>query len=112
MTLPNREQATVPPEKLSGYLLSLNHPVGHSKALFFRALGFDDDNVEQLAGALLKIAQSEAVSDTIRTEYGVKYVISGELTSTTDKTARIVTIWIIDKGQTSPRFITAYPSEE
>ncbi len=49
---------------------------------------------------------------TIRTEYGVKYVISGELTSPTDKTARIVTIWIIDKGQTNPRFITAYPSEE
>ena len=93
-------------------MLSLNHPVGHSKAVFFRALGFDENNVEQLTNALLKIAVTENVSDTITTEYGVKYLISGELTSPTDKTARIVTIWIIDKGQTNPRFITACPSEE
>lgn len=42
MTVPDAEDAVIPPEKLDGYLLALSHPVGASKARFFRAHGFDN----------------------------------------------------------------------
>ena len=112
MRLPNHEQAQIPPEKLSDYLLSLAHPVGHSKAVFFRALGYDETNIEQFAKDLLGIAQSEEVRDTIQTGYGVKYVIAGKLTAPSGQTAAVLTVWIVDDEQTAPRFVTAYPSEE
>jgi hypothetical protein len=41
MKLPNADKAYVPPNKLLDYLLSLSHPVGGSKARFFRSAGFD-----------------------------------------------------------------------
>jgi hypothetical protein len=80
MNLPHHEQAFVPPEKLSDYLLSLSHPIGRSKAVFFRALGYDENNTERLVEALLNIARTGDVRDTIETKYGVKYVVLGELT--------------------------------
>lgn len=46
MRVPNRDHAYVPERKLTGYLLSRSHPVGTSKARFFRGLGFDESNVE------------------------------------------------------------------
>jgi hypothetical protein len=52
--LPNRQQAYVPDTKLTGYLLSLVHPVGRSKARFFRRFGFDDSNVEMLQARWLR----------------------------------------------------------
>ena len=42
MKIPNANAAFVPPEKLTGYLLALAHPVGGPKARFFRAHGFDE----------------------------------------------------------------------
>jgi hypothetical protein len=54
--LPNRKIASIPRVKLTNYLLSLEHPVGGSKAKFFRKIGFDDSNVDKLKQALLTIA--------------------------------------------------------
>ena len=36
MALPEAESARVDREKLTGYLLSESHPIGRSKAKFFR----------------------------------------------------------------------------
>ncbi len=112
MKLPNGEQASVPQEKLSDYLLSPTHPVGRSKAVYFRSLGYDDTNTPQFIEALLGIAKGNDVRDTIQTEYGIKYTVLGELTTPTKQTAQIITVWIVDKGQTAPRFVTAYPFDE
>jgi hypothetical protein len=112
MKLPNSEQATVPQEKLTDYLLSLTHPVGRSKAVYFRSLGYDETNTSQLIEALLGIAKGNDVRDTIETGYGIKYTVLGELTTPTKQTAQIITVWIVDKGQTVPRFVTAYPFDE
>ena len=58
MKLPGGDRAYVPPRKLLGYLLSSSHPVGGSKARFFRAVGFDDANVGVLERGLIVIAGS------------------------------------------------------
>ena len=58
MKLPNAEEAFVPHEKLTGYLLALGHPVGGPKAAFFRKHGLDETNLAALESGLLRIAQN------------------------------------------------------
>jgi hypothetical protein len=91
------------------YLLSEMHPVGKSKAKFFRLLGFDSNNADRLEQGLLHIAHTEMVTDTFTTQHGVKYVIDGTLDTPSNNEVRIRTVWIIEHEMTEPRFVTAYP---
>jgi hypothetical protein len=79
MQLPNKEKAYIPPNKLTGYLLSETLAVGKSKAKFFRSLGFDETTVEQLEQGLLAIAHTEQVKECTVSSHGTKYVIDGLL---------------------------------
>ena len=109
MRLPNAELARIDREKLTSYLLSFTHPVGRSKARFFGELGFAESNVEELEEALLSIAQSGEVVETLSSEYGRKYVVDGTIRGSAGIDAHLRTIWIIESGESRPRFVTAYP---
>lgn len=110
MKLPYREFAYVPQSKLKDYLLSETHVVGRSKAKFFRMFGFDETNIDVLEHGLVEIAQTRDVKDELSSPHGKKYVIDGTLMTPIGKSVKIETVWIIDKGQDKPRFITAYPN--
>lgn len=99
----------VPPEKLREYLLSETHPVGKSKAKFFRSLGFNETNIEDFIEGLLSIARSDKVDKVMSTKYGVKYIIDGIIHTPIGSIVKIRTIWIVEKGLGYKRFITAYP---
>ena len=107
--MPNRKGAFIQSEKLTGYLLSETHSVGKSKAKFFRELGFDEENVAILEKDLLKIALFQEVTETVTTQHGIKYVIVGTINIPRSKQVNILTVWIIDLGQETPRFVTARP---
>jgi hypothetical protein len=107
--LPNADKAYVPPRKLLDYLLSLSHPVGGSKARFFRSTGFDDTNVSTLEHGLLEIARSGEVTEVEQTTHGTKYAVEGLLQTPARGPKSIRTLWIIEAGGESPRFVTAYP---
>ncbi len=109
MTLPNRNEAFVPPAKLQGYLLSYTHSVGQAKAKFFREFGFDETNLSLFESALLSVAQTEDVLDTIATPFGTKYVVDGSISTPVGTAVSVRTVWIIEHGETKPRFVTAYP---
>lgn len=111
MELPNKSKAQVPLEKIVDYLLSETHPVGKSKAKYFRSYGFDDENASDLAQGLLAIAQNSAVEDTERSRYGTKYVLDGELETPNGDMIQVRTVWIIETDDDTPRFVTAYPAE-
>ena len=87
----------------------MTHPVGSAKAGFFRGHGYHDDNLELLADGLLQIARSEEIQDTAETPFGVKYVVDGPLQTPAGPLVRIRTVWIIETGETDPRFVTAFP---
>jgi hypothetical protein len=106
--LPNFTAAVVPDRKISGYLLSLDHPAGAAKAKFFYGLGFTREQPERLRQALLQHASLE-VSSVQSTLFGVKYVIEGSIVSPSGRSATIRSIWIVDAGDHVPRFATAYP---
>lgn len=111
MELPQREQAFVPGEKIRDYLLSLTHPVGRAKAKFFRGLGYDETNMDLLEAELLRIARTEPVMRVDPTSFGTKYMIEGVLAMQPAGAATIRTVWIIETGLSTPRFVTAYPAD-
>jgi hypothetical protein len=111
MKLPEGERAYVPREKITEYLLSLTHPIGYTKAVFFRELGYNESNIELLEEELLAIARNDEVLEIEKKPYGVKYIIEGSVKSTLNTISKIRTVWIVEINQTQPRFITAYPAE-
>lgn len=109
MKLPKRQKAYIPPHKLSRYLLSKIHPIGRWKSKLFRTLGFDEKNADILEQRLIDIANYENVKESIVSAHGTKYVIDGSIETPSGNIVKVRTIWIIDKGQDTPRFVTAYP---
>jgi isocitrate dehydrogenase kinase/phosphatase len=109
MKLPNYKNAIVPIEKLNDYLLSVNHSVGSSKARFFRSIGFNEGNIETFRKALIDIARTNQIIKMQTTAYGIKYIIDGVITLPSGEEIFLRTVWIIEKEQKTPRFVTAYP---
>ena len=52
MKLPNAENAIIPPDKLTDYLLSQTHLIGRWKAKFFISIGFNETRIDELEEAL------------------------------------------------------------
>ena len=109
MELPNKSNAYVSIRKITDYLLSETHAVGKSKAKFFRAFGFDDANIGQFQQGLIRIAQTESVTEITETAYGNKFVIDGELRTPNGDMIHLRTVWIIEIGDSVPRLVTAHP---
>lgn len=109
MFLPNKELVVIPSDKLKDYLLSDSHPIGRSKARFFKALGFSASNLSELDKAIRDLIQTQAVQQTISTAYGTKYIINGMLKGDDKQGHLIRTVWIIEDEGESPRLVTAYP---
>jgi hypothetical protein len=109
MQLPQADSATIAPEKIRDYLLSPSHPVGRFKANFFSELGFSQDLWQELEGQIRVHAQSGDVALGSASEYGQKYIVRGDLRGPSGRTARILSVWIVRRGDTVPRFVTAYP---
>jgi hypothetical protein len=109
MEFPNRENAYIPLSKLKDYLLSETHLVGKSKAKFLRSAGFNEMNIDMLIQGLISIAHSGDIKEVLSSTHGVKYVIDGLLRTPAGGSIEMRTIWITDKGQVRPCFVTAYP---
>jgi hypothetical protein len=109
MQLPNATNARIAERKVLAYLLSRTHPTGRSKAELFLALGFSETNCAALIQSLREVANTGSVVATIATPFGTKYVVDGEMPTPSDRQAFFRTIWIIETGETDPRFVTAYP---
>ncbi len=109
MKLPNRQKAYIPKEKLINYLFSESHPVGSSKARFFREIGFGLASIHEFTEALLKIVKKEEVREERKSIYGINYVIDGKIQNPSGKMITVTTVWFIDLDENKPRFVTAYP---
>lgn len=108
MKLPNAGDAFIPPNKITGYLLASAHPIGGSKARFFRMHGFNETNMKKLEVGLLAIANSTD-AEANRSPYGTKYIADGDLLTPNGKRVRVRTVWMVEPTDPRPRLITAYP---
>ena len=109
MKLPNAEQATVPEEKTTGYLLSAEHEHGRAKHGFFTRFGFTVDEWDVLRSALLRHAAEHEVATVTEMRGGTAYAVDGPLAAPDGRTPLVRTDWFIDVGATNARFITPYP---
>lgn len=109
MRLPNSEQAWVPREKITGYLLVTRHAQGGNKADRFIGYGFSIEEWERLAQALTAHGINNEVINTESTEYGMKYVIEGDIETPIGVPLHVRSIWQTDWGTEMPRLVTAYP---
>jgi hypothetical protein len=109
MQLPGVANAVIEPRKLRDYLLSHEHPVGRTKAVFFEGLGYSRENWHVLASDLRSQAEQARATEVETTQFGTKYEVRGTLTGPEGNQAETVSVWIILRGEDFPRFVTAYP---
>lgn len=108
MKLPGGDLAIVDASKVRDYLLSPEHPVGRFKAAFFARVGYAREDWERLCFDLRVVASSGEATPGPANQFGQKYEICASLGATAPM-AEVVTIWIVRSGETTPRFVTAYP---
>jgi len=111
MKLPNRKSAILKRDKLINYLLSLTHPVGKHKAVFFRGIGYDERNVNKLKQGFYEIIQKNDIESSRLSDdmSGINYKVIGSLSAPDGKTYSVETVWYIKTGAKNPSFVTAYP---
>jgi hypothetical protein len=112
MNLPNAELALVERGKITEYLLNREHPENGGKADFFTGLGFRSAEWETMAEALRRLAVGFPVSQSMESAHGKKYIVDGQVETPSGRTRGVRTVWIIDRGKTIARLVTAYPREE
>ncbi len=109
MKVPNYHNALIPTDKIEGYILSKTHPIGKTKALFFEQVGYTISNRDFFIEDIYSILKENYVARKIETEYGIKYIVKGNVGERFGKPVAVTTIWLIEEGSSIPRFITAYP---
>lgn len=110
MKLPHLENAYVPEAKIVKYLLNLEHKQGgKDKAAFFMRFGFTIEAWEVLAQALLAHAATYEVASTSEKPDVINYAIEGALDTPDKRQPLVRTVWALEQGSESPRFVTAYP---
>ena len=109
MQLPHADEAVVPIQKISGYLLNDTHPDGRGKAAFFRSLGFRPAEPGVLQAGLLRLARDAEMREAV-SPFGLKYVGIGSLDCPDGRQVRVVTVWMLREGAPPPYFVTAYPA--
>lgn len=109
MNLPNVEAAQVEREKITGYLLSSTHRDGRGKHDFFVRFGFSPLHWERLAEALVRHASEHEVLAHEPTQFGIRFVIEGPLSSPDGRKPLVRSVWFLDTREGAPRLVTAYP---
>jgi len=112
MKVPNGQSARIDVSKIHDYLLSPIHPIGRFKAVFFMSLGYSRDDWRRLEADLLAHLQNHEVVQTQLNSYGTKHIVRGTLFGPSGAAADVVTVWIVLKGESAPRFVTAYPGAD
>ena len=72
-------------------------------------LGFTPENWEPLDLELRSLVLENMAELGEQTSFGQKYIVRGRIKTPRGKTANIVTVWIVLKGEQAPRLVTLYP---
>ena len=110
--LPKHNDAVIPDEKLTGYALNKDHPIGRNKALVFeKVLGYNVDNRDILLRQVRTgLAKYRAVEKTTN-QYGRPFEVVMMVRGANGRFAPVKTAWQIDCGSDTPRLISIYVDE-
>jgi hypothetical protein len=108
MKVPNGQFAFIDMAKLRDYSLSPQHPEGKHKARVFQAaLGLGLDDAEWLRDELLKAVANLPCTPGRLTVYGQRYILDFRA-ERHGKSALLRSIWIVRRGEESPRLVSCY----
>lgn len=97
-------------DKLTRYLLNADHPVGGSKAKWFKeALGYTQSNMDDLAKQIV-FDPTKAVQTGI-TEYGTKFNQSISITGANGKVIDVTFAWMKSAEDDVVRLVTSIPTK-
>lgn len=99
-------------EKVSQYLLNVDHADGAGKAKFFIGHGFAADQPEVLAAAIHDHADFNDVALTEPGKYGTKSIVRCSIVTPDGRNPCILVVWIHEQGCSEQRLVTAYPFNE
>jgi len=100
----------IAPDKITKYLLNLDHRTGGPKAKFFIGGGFSPDDPKALAEALKRHFRGN--QPTVREPDGCggeRLVIDAPMEVPDGRNPMVRSVWDIDRGETVARLITAHP---
>ncbi|MBI5653041.1 MAG: hypothetical protein HZC40_21725 [Chloroflexi bacterium] len=109
MKIPNRENAIIAPEKLTEYLLNIEHERGGTKARLLFEFGYDADTWQRLETDIRSFHLNTQVDVVRETIYGTRYEIHAALKTPSGRSLMVRSIWQIDAGTDFPRLITLFP---
>jgi hypothetical protein len=72
-------------------------------------LGYSATAWEVLAADIQRHAIENEALATEASQYGQKYEVRGSLSGPGSRTAALITVWIVLRGEDFPRFVTAFP---
>ncbi len=101
------EDAIIPPEKLTSYLLVPRPSSDKSKDL--AQAGFTDQNPEALLAALRQHANSNEASEDGIDQYGISYKVEGILQGVNGTYLDVITVWKC-RGDQRFYFVTLKPN--
>lgn len=106
--LPNYEKADINIQKVRGYILNQNHPIGKHKAKVLQAILSINSNDAERFVEMIKagLRFNHAISGKMDI-YGQRYFVDMKI-SNFDKAAIIRTAWIVESKDGVPRFISCY----
>ncbi len=107
--LPRIDEAAIPEEKLRGYTLNANHPVGGHKARVMRAaLGLTQDDWEYLRDQIREGVRTTPVETRVElSNLVVTYRVVIEILGLNGQRAPVITAWL-QEPNLPPRLVTAY----
>ncbi len=98
-------------DKLALYLLNMEHPVGGSKAKWFKeALGFTQDNIDDLAKQIT-FDPTKAVQTGV-SEYGTKFNQTISITGANGNVIDVTFAWMKSVEDDVVRLVTAIPTKK
>jgi Domain of unknown function (DUF6883) len=107
--LPGGDRAVIPPEKLRDYVLCPDHLTGQHKARVFQsALGIRRDDWEYLRDQIVAGLKTASVGEVRSSFHGFLYAVPMLVEGLNGETHEVVTAWIIEEGDATPRLTTAY----
>lgn len=112
MKMPNNEQSFVEDKKITHYLLSDTHSLGKHKAKFFKSFGFKGTDIETFKSALIAHAIEKQIEESEDNGFGKKFELKCDFQTPDSRNPCIVSVWIIEKGNTIPKLVTAYPEKK
>jgi hypothetical protein len=108
--IPDPHLLRVEINKVSDYLLNLDHSEGHGKAKFFREVGFSENTINEMIEAFRLHAKNNKIVRTLEHQYGVKTVVECFMETPSGKPYCIRSVWNDHLDGKPPKLVTALPA--